>query len=114
MNVSEVLALGSVQRADGRRNEAALRRHVADVWFPAVWIPPRAGSCARSIGAGARGSSRSGCSSSRRARLAPAAALAWAYPKQSRWADYAVAGFTYLRDVMWIIASGSWFRRVAR
>jgi mannobiose 2-epimerase len=93
---------------------AALRRHVMDTWFP---------RCIDSAAGGYR------CAFDRRWRPGPdasrllefqarqtraAATLASAYPHESRWAEYALHGFRYLRDRMWDHEHGGWFRRVDR
>jgi mannobiose 2-epimerase len=115
VNAGEVLALGSVQRERmAAEMEEALRRHVADVWFPRC-VDSAAGGFLCSFDRRWRAGQQQGRMLEFQARQTrAAAALARTYPEQSRWADYAFAGFTYLRDVMWDDRHGAWFRRVAR
>jgi mannobiose 2-epimerase len=115
VTVSEALALRTVQRERmAAEMEAALQRHVVDVWFPRC-VDTAAGGFLSSFDRrwrAERQQQRLLEFQARQTRVA--AALAQAYPEQSHWADYASTGFTYLRDVMWDHTHGGWFCRVAR
>jgi mannose/cellobiose epimerase-like protein (N-acyl-D-glucosamine 2-epimerase family) len=116
VSVSEVLGLrSSVQRERmAAEMEVALRRHVADVWFPRC-VDTAAGGFLCSFDRRWRaGQQQQRLLEFQARQTRVAATLARAYPEQSRWADHALTGYTCLRDVMWDHRHGGWFRSVDR
>lgn len=94
--------------------EAALRRHVVAVWFPRS-IDREAGGFNCDFDRAWRPSGpqeRMLEFQSRQTRTA--ARLAMAYPAEATFAETALHGLQYLRDVMWDHSLGGWFWRVDR
>lgn len=94
--------------------ERALRRHVMDAWFPRCLDLERGGFlCDFDRRWTARGAQPRMLEFQARQTRA-AARLALAYPREGRWAEYALHGFRNLRDTMWDRDHGGWFWLVGR
>jgi len=94
--------------------EAVLRRHVMETWFPRC-VDTRDGGFSSDFDRRWRpGPDTDRMLEFQGRQTRSAAKLAIAYPAEGQWAEYALHGFRYLRDVMWDGKHGGWYWKVDR
>ena len=92
--------------------EGALRRHVMDAWFPRCLAAQRGGYLCNFDRKWRPGSHQPILLEFQARQTRTAARLALACPQDGGWAEYALHGFRFLRDVMWDAELGGWYWRM--